>query len=169
MKKLLFIALMVSSTGIYAQDSEISNAFKKEINSYLEGTIPIITVEELSNKEESDILLLDTRDHKEYLVSTIPNAIYVGYDDFDISSVSHIPRETEIVVFCSIGYRSEKIGNKLKIAGYKNVKTLYGSIFAWVNHAYPLVTPSGQPTKRLHTYNKKWSKWVDNPKVEKVW
>ena len=57
----------------------------------------------------------------------------------------------------------------MKKAGFSNVYNLYGSIFEWANQGHRLVDKGGQPTFKLHTYNKKWSKWVDNAKIEKVW
>jgi len=83
--------------------------------------------------------------------------------------VSDIDKETTLVVYCSIGYRSDKIGGQLKKAGFNRVFNLYGSIFEWVNRGYTVVDKAGHPTNRLHTYNKHWSRWVDNPKIEKIY
>jgi len=74
-----------------------------------------------------------------------------------------------MVVYCSIGYRSEKIGEKLLRLGYKNVYNLYGSIFEWANEKYQLVGSNGKTTNRVHSYNKSWSKWVTNEEIKTVW
>ena len=105
----------------------------------------------------------------EYEVSHIPGAQYLGYNDFDVNRIGKIPRDAKIVLYCSIGYRSEKIGERLKRSGYTNVYNLYGSIFDWINRGNVVVDKNGQPTKRVHTYNRNWSKWVDGQKVEKIW
>lgn len=164
----LSLAMTISSV-MMGQSLGISPEFNKEIDSYLNKSIPIITVEQVSVMDSGRFVLLDAREKEEFETSTIPGAQYIGYDDFDVESISDLPKGQPIIVFCSIGYRSEKIGEKLKKAGYGRVFNLYGSIFAWANAGLPLTTPTGEKTEKLHTYNKKWSKWVVNPKVKKVW
>lgn len=142
--------------------------FDKEVAGTIQFTIPIIGVEELYNtKDESYIF--DTRKREEFEVSHIPGATYLGYLDFDEKRLGSLPKDTKIVLYCSIGYRSEKIGEKLQSLGYKNVFNLYGSIFEWANRSYPLEDENGKPTRKIHTYNRNWSKWVDGQKSEKVW
>lgn len=142
--------------------------FEKKVDAYLEYTIPAITVENLI-EIQNDVVILDARERKEYLVSHIPNAIYVGYKDFDTSVLEDIDKNKRIVVYCSIGFRSEKIGNKIKKMGFEKTYNLFGSIFEWVNQDQPVVDTEGQPTSQVHTYNKRWSKWVIDGKAEKVW
>lgn len=169
MKYAFTISMILFCAGLQAQSQGINKDFDREIDDYLSGSVPAIYVEQLLKRDLKTISILDARERKEYLVSTIPHAIHIGYDDFDMEVVSQLEKDDEIIVFCSIGYRSEKIGKKLLKAGFTNVKNLYGSIFAWANAGNPLVTPSGLPTRKLHTYNRKWSKWVENPDIEKVW
>ena len=47
--------------------------------------------------------------------------------------VEDIARESTIVVYCSVGYRSEKIAEELDKLGFTNVSNLYGGIFEWIN------------------------------------
>ena len=83
--------------------------------------------------------------------------------------VKDIPRDKKIVVYCSIGYRSEKIATRMIQAGFRNVSNLYGSIFEWANAGYEFRDLNGKPTKNVHTYNRKWSKWVTNPDYKILW
>lgn len=112
---------------------------------------------------------MDAREIEEYQVSHIPGSRFIGYDDFSINTVNDLSKDSKIIVYCSIGYRSEKIATKLKKAGYKKVYNLYGSIFEWVNEGYEIADKSGKKSNKIHTYNKKWSQWVKNPIVEKIW
>ena len=146
----------------------INPEFEKEVDSYLNYSVPAITVKNLIEIKE-DVILLDAREMKEYEVSHIPGARYVGYDDFDESQLYDIDKDQRIVVYCSIGYRSEKVGEKLKKLGYSNAYNLFGSIFEWANAGQPLEDKAGKSTNKIHTYNKKWSKWVNNGAAEKVW
>lgn len=153
----------------YAQDKGLclNPLFEQTVDSYLKYTVPTISVSSLADHQE-DYVVLDAREMEEFRVSHIPNAVQVGYDRFDMSKVSDIPKDQAIVVYCSIGYRSEKIGEKLLDAGYQKVYNLYGSIFEWANRSFPLVIWNGKGTNEIHTYNKNWSKWVENPNLDKV-
>ena len=118
---------------------------------------------------KTDYLILDIREIEEYQVSHIPGAIYFGYDHPVYELLDDIPTDQPILVYCSIGYRSEKMGEKLQKRGYTVVKNLYGSIFEWANQGYELHNPQGHSTQQVHTYNKRWSKWMTNAAYEKTW
>ncbi len=143
-------------------------AFDTKVSQTISFTVPLISVTDL--KEELDsVYLFDAREKEEFEVSHIPGAIYLGYNDFDTLRLAKIPKDAKVVLYCSIGYRSEKIGEKLQKLGFSNVQNLYGSIFEWVNEGNKVVDKDGQLTRRVHTYNKAWSKWIDERKAEKVW
>lgn len=106
-------------------------------------------------------LFLDTREKREFDVSHIQGARWVGYETFDVQSLNEIGKDQVIVVYCSIGARSEEIGKKLQKAGYKYVFNLYGGLFHWVNEGLP-VYANGQQTKKVHAYNRAWGIWLTN-------
>ena len=167
---LLSIVFIGLSTATAQTDFNrtINPEFEKDVDSYLNYSVPAITVKNLIQIKD-DVILLDARETKEYEVSHIPGARYVGFDDFDNSVLYDIDKDNRIVVYCSIGFRSEKIGEKLKKLGYFNTYNLFGSIFEWVNAGQQLEDKNGRPTNKVHTYNKKWSKWVTEGTAEKVW
>lgn len=142
--------------------------FDRKISNTIGFTVPTKGVQEVW-KEREQVYLLDTRELDEYQVSHIEGATHLGYDEPDYSKLNNIPKEAEVVLYCSIGYRSEKIAEVLKERGYQNVYNLYGSIFEWVNQGYPVVDESGQKTDTIHTYNRRWSQWVDEQQAKKVW
>ncbi|MBK8502337.1 MAG: rhodanese-like domain-containing protein [Saprospiraceae bacterium] len=146
----------------------LNPGFSETIESYLDFSVPILTCEELYKNREH-YLVLDAREREEFEISHLKDAVFVGYKEFDYSTVADVAKTRPIVVYCSIGYRSEKIGERLKNEGFSLVYNLYGSIFEWTNRGYPIVDTKGRITEKLHTYNKKWSKWVDAKGVEKVW
>lgn len=114
----------------------------------------------------NDAILLDTREKNEFNVSHLKGAQWVGYESFDMSSVKDIPKDKPIIVYCSIGARSQEIGKKLKQSGYSEVYNLYGGIFHWVNENNPVFHLDSVPTNKVHTYNKMWGVWLN--KGEKV-
>ncbi|HKK75910.1 MAG TPA: rhodanese-like domain-containing protein [Saprospiraceae bacterium] len=148
--------------------STLNPAFDDKITSLLRFNVPLISVEELAKRQDS-VLLLDAREKEEYKVSHIKGAKFVGYKNFREEALEDVPKDQEIVIYCSIGYRSEKMGERLEEMGYKNVRNLYGSIFEWVNQGKPVVDQNGNSTTTVHGYNKNWSQWLDGSKVKKTW
>lgn len=142
-----------------------SKAYKALLETMYSKSVPLVSCEEL--KKVPNAILLDTRERREFEVSHLPNARWVGYNDFDVSRVKDIAKTAYIVTYCSVGYRSEKVGEKLRLAGYRNVHNLYGSIFEWVNQGNPVVDASGKPTSRIHAYSLAWGIWLN--KGEKVY
>lgn len=162
------IVFFVNLSGQQSQVLCINPEFQEEVISYLSFDVPVITVAD-AYENRSSFTFLDAREKSEYDVSHIENSVFIGYDDFDIESVSHLDKSQPIIIYCSIGYRSEKIGEKLQEAGFLDVQNLFGSIFEWVNQHRPIYDSESKKTNQIHTYNKKWSKWVSSKDVEKVW
>ncbi len=174
MKKVIFQFLIISIFATSCNAQQPANRahaqnpkFDKTIANWLSFSVK--TVSPTDVKKMPDVVLLDAREREEYDVSHLPNAVFIGYKDFEKKALANVPKDKPIVVYCSIGYRSEKIGEKLQKMGYTNVNNLYGSIFEWVNEGNKVVDNQGNTTKKVHTFNKSWSKWVDEGKAEKVW
>jgi rhodanese-related sulfurtransferase len=106
------------------------------------------------------VFILDTREQDEFDVSHLKYARHVGYIWFDMRSVYDIPKQSTIVVYCAVGNRAERIGEKLLKAGYKNVYNLYGGIFEWINQGNPVYTSDMVQTSEIHGYNKHWGNWL---------
>jgi len=152
---LLYIVVLFSINGFSQRDlSKLLKKFNKE-------TIPYITTDELISQPNRPILL-DSREFNEYEVSHLKGAIYVGYDNFEIDSVAQkLPnKDKKIVVYCSLGIRSETVALKLKKAGYTNVLNLYGGIFEWKNNENSVYDANENETEKVHAFNKDWSKWL---------
>ena len=130
----------------------------KTLEKFNKESVPYIHTEDLSLVYKP--LLLDTREKEEYEVSHLKNALWIGHKEFDEQFVTlNIPNKEEpIIVYCSIGVRSENIGEKLLAMGYQNVSNLYGGIFEWKNKDYKVYNLSEKETDSVHAYNKHWGK-----------
>jgi rhodanese-related sulfurtransferase len=155
----LLIILCFSNLQVEAQIK--NQEYKLMLDSLYEHSVALITIEEFKKLNKQSIYLLDTREEEEFSVSRIKNARNVGYFWFDMRKVYDIPKDSKIILYCSVGYRSEKIAHKLFEAGYKNVFNLYGGIFEWVNQGNPIYTKNGVQTSEIHTYDKEWARWVN--------
>jgi len=173
MKQIFYTLLFVLQlTACLAQQTArqahcANPAFDAKVESLIKFSVPTISVEQLKAME--DVFIADAREEEEYQVSHIPTAQYVGHKDFDVERLAGADKDTPIVVYCSVGYRSEKIGEQLQEMGYTEVYNLYGSIFEWVNQGNLVVDALDNTTDRVHTYNKKWSQWLDDGKAVEVW
>ena len=84
----------------------------------------------------------------------------VGYFWFDMRNVYDIPYDATVVVYCSIGNRSENIAKKMIAEGYTCAYNLYGGIFEWVNQGNPVYKSNQVQTSEVHFYNNKWKSWL---------
>ena len=163
------LVLILSGCNLPAQEISCMNtAFDEKVRRTISFSVPLMSVEELKANTQN-VRIFDAREREEYDVSRIPGAAYIGYKKFDPQTLTNLSKDTPIVVYCSIGYRSEKIAEKLRAKGFTRVYNLYGSIFEWVNRGYPVVDASGKEVKKVHTYNREWSRWVAESKVQKIW
>lgn len=114
------------------------------------------------------MILLDTREREEFDVSHIEHAVWIGYDDFDFSRLESLAHTDTLVVYCSVGYRSNKLAEKLIEEGYVNVYNLYGGIFKWVNEKRKVVK-NGIETQQIHAFNLYWGRFLTNPELNKIY
>lgn len=156
MSKYLIYYLLLG-TPLFSQTT-LDTMLKKHTT----GRVPFISVDSLK-ASLNEVILLDTREQNEYQISHLKNAIHVGFNEFTITkTLTKLPKNkhTKIVVYCSLGLRSEKIGIQLMEAGYTHIANLYGGIFEWKNAHLTVVDSLENPTNNIHAFSKKWGKWL---------
>jgi len=143
-----------------------SKSFQFVLNTMLSAKTPFINIKEAA-ANKNNYAFLDAREAKEYNVSHIPNARFVGSEQFELSAISDLPKNKPLIVYCSLGKRSEKITKKLLKEGFSNVHNLYGGIFEWVNEGNGVVDNENKPTNKVHAYGRFWGQFLE--KGEKVY
>ncbi len=156
---LLISFFLINLNFLLAQEMG-SKSFDLVIKQMLNHSIPEISIDEASINKTA--IFLDARAKKEYLVSHINSAHWIGFDTINWETTKDFKLEQEIIVYCSIGYRSEKVAEQLKEKGFQNVKNLYGGIFEWKNKGNPVFKSDSTPTEEVHAYNKVWGIWLKN-------
>jgi rhodanese-related sulfurtransferase len=148
---------------LYAQ--ETLDFLLKQFN---DDDIPYISVDSLQQNTDC-FYLLDSRERKEFEVSHLKNAVFIGYNSFDEDKLSEvlIEKDKPIAVYCSLGVRSYKIAKKIKKLGFSKVFNVYGGIFEWKNKGFPVVDPSNKETEKVHAYSRIWGIYLN--KGEKVY
>src|SRR5690606_37291151 len=120
-----FILILFSVIQISFSQESLAELLKKHNSK----SVPYISAEELA-MPNTQALILDAREFQEYQVSHIKDAVFVGYNTFNLEQTALLinNKQQPIVVYCSLGIRSETISNHLLKAGYTNVYNLYGGI-----------------------------------------
>lgn len=104
-------------------------------------------------------LLLDVRTPQEFAVSHLAGARRIDPGGGDLAALQGVPRDTPMVTYCSIGYRSGHLAERLRGLGFSRVENLAGSLFAWANEGRPLSAgegPAERPAGRVHPYDRRW-------------
>ena len=116
----------------------------------------------LADSSRVSPLLLDAREPEEYAVSHLPGALRVDPDASPDALADTLPDEHDrpVVVYCSVGYRSARIADRLETAGFRDVRNLTGSIFQWANEGRPVVR-DGEPVREVHPYDAVWGRLLD--------
>jgi rhodanese-related sulfurtransferase len=135
-----------------------SDAYDAMLSILLSHSVNEVTVNETESLNSP--IFLDARTLNEFNVSHIENARFVGFDSMQLSALEGIEKDQPLVVYCSVGYRSEKVAERLIELGYTNVKNLYGGLFEWMNQNRTVVDVNNLKTKRIHAYDKTWGVWL---------
>jgi rhodanese-related sulfurtransferase len=122
-----------------------------------------ITVEQLQQfqRQHKKIILVDVRSSKEREVSIIPGSISVNQFEQNFAKY----RDSTIVAYCTIGYRSGKYAQKLQQQGLK-IFNLEGSLLAWSYIDGKLINETGE-TKKIHIFGHHWNLVAKN--YQPVW
>ncbi len=160
MKKIVLLFTLLTSLLSFSQGQRQS--FHDMLKTYYKNSVPTIQPAALYKKilKGEKIHIFDTRELNEFSVSRIKGSIHVGYDKFNINSTNSIKKDEIIIVYCTIGARSEQIGEKIIKDGFKNVFNLYGGLIYWKNQGYPVLDKSNKVTQNIHVYSKEWGKWL---------
>lgn len=107
---LILLAVLLTASLLLFSDSARNRAYKLVLGGLLNHDLPEIDIPAAARAAEA--VFLDAREPVEYQVSHIEGALNVGFNHFDLQSVAHIPKDTPVIVYCSVGFRSEKIAKK---------------------------------------------------------
>ncbi|KAM7436519.1 hypothetical protein ABFA07_013680 [Porites harrisoni] len=149
--------------------------------------VPVMTTDELqhlmkktaSQSGYRKLVLLDTREEKEFRVSRLANAIRLDPAETDLTkAMKMIHKEAgasqdpmAVVCYCAVGWRASIMSQRLldelqkpenqDIKSSMEVYNLEGAIFKWANERKDLVDPDGKDTDSIHTFDRFWGMLVD--------
>ncbi|MCH2214826.1 MAG: rhodanese-like domain-containing protein [Flavobacteriales bacterium] len=155
-----FASILVFSVSLQAQNKF---GFDIMVNALLSDQLDTVSSEVLGERLKNEkVVLLDAREVSEYEVSHLKGAVCIGYEHPDFSLLEEVDKDTPIVVYCSVGKRSEVIGEVLEEEGFTHVQNLFGGIFDWTNRGFEVIDQKGKEVKKVHPYSTAWGVWVNN-------
>ena len=89
-----------------------------------------------------EVLLVDTREDREWLAGHIAGAVHLGKGIIERDIETAVPdKDTEIILYCGGGYRSVLAADALQLMGYTNVFSMAGGWRQWTADGGPVETP----------------------------
>lgn len=162
----IVLSLSINVLSAHGQPKTQDPAFEVALQSLLTHKVPPISVKEFKKMLGNEtVYILDAREQPEFDVSHIKGAKLIGHNQLNKNALNGIPKNATIVVYCTVGVRSEQVGERLLKMGYTNVHNLLGSIIEWVNQNNQVIDSSGAPTKKVHIYSNEYSKWLTSGQV----
>lgn len=113
----------------------------------------------LDDKNKRNPLILDTRTPLEYAVGHLQGAYFMPHDLPEIEPFIQCSYSQTIVTYCSVGYRSAILAQRLQNMGYENVFNLNGSLFLWFSENRPIFCDE-QIVEFIHPNHLFWSFWL---------
>jgi rhodanese-related sulfurtransferase len=110
-----------------------------------------------SDSARAQPVLLDARTAAEYGVSHLKGAVRIDPRTPTLKPLSAFSRDTPVVVYCSVGYRSARVAQWLRRQGFHTVYDLAGGLFAWANQGRPMEA-NGRAATQVHPYNTVWGR-----------
>jgi rhodanese-related sulfurtransferase len=154
---LLMVLLFILGRHLQAPIHVSDKIYDLLLGTLLSHSVPEVSIDQLAS---GHFRVLDARSYQEFDVSHIQGATWVGYEEFDVARLAGIEKQAPLAVYCSVGYRSERLAETLRQYGYINVVNVYGGIFEWVNTGHPIVTGQATETDKVHAYSTFWGVWL---------
>ena len=166
----LFLPLLLLCLSLQANAAlfspDLDNIHEKIVNDYEQ--VEHLEATQLTEMDQTDIVLFDVREQKEFDVSHLEGAIQVDPNmtpqEFEELFANQIEGKT-LVFYCSVGRRSSKLLSEVteivEENGANSSYNLVGGVFHWSNQERPLVNEA-QPTAKVHPYNLYWGRLLED-------
>lgn len=155
------LPLLVLAAIIFGAGRSLAFGAVQRLTARKFPTVEWVEPEELarwrSDSSRGPPVLLDARTPLEYAVSHLKGAVRIDPRAPSLRTVAAIPRDTSVVVYCTIGYRSARVAQWLRRQGFHSVYDLAGGLFTWANEGRPMEA-GGRPVLQVHPYNDFWGR-----------
>ena len=110
----------------------------KQSKKHIQEITPQILKEKIDRSESMQ--LIDVREENEWETGYIPSAIHLSKGIIERDIEKRIPEHnTQVIVYCSGGFRCALVAENLQKMGYTNVYSLDTGLQGWLDAGYSLV------------------------------
>jgi len=108
----------------------------------------------------ADVLIVDVRAPEEFEMSHLKGAVNLEEAEA-ILALAQQQQVEQIVIYCSVGYRSARMADQLEQQGWDAVVNLEGSIFEWANSGRTVFVED-EPVEVVHPFDPFWGQLLDS-------
>jgi len=126
---ILSLATFLMASSLFALEQDKLDFMQDYLDfaPYADGAI---SSEQLSNIDASKITFIDNRNAGLYAKGHIPGAINIEWREI-LKRKDEIPNDKPVVLYCETGLLSSKAHYMLQLAGFENVRVLWGGYLVW--------------------------------------
>ncbi|MGK7888467.1 MAG: rhodanese-like domain-containing protein [Leptolyngbyaceae cyanobacterium] len=161
----LLLSIVLLLTGI-AQGCGTQALSWRQLKQQIRDEFPTVDHLSISEFERhiqdtrlSQVLIVDVRKPEEFAVSHLQNAVNLN-SATTILELAQEQQAEQIILYCSVGYRSAKMAQVLEQEGWDAVSNLEGSIFEWANSGRPVFLGE-EVVEVVHPFDPFWGRLLD--------
>lgn len=100
-----------------------------------QARVHAVTAQDVMDRQArgEPVMLLDVRDLHEVNLGRIPGALHISRGNLESNVEAQLPRDADVVVYCSSGTRSTYAADRLAEMGYTRVASLAGGFRGWID------------------------------------
>ena len=164
----LFFSIVWSQSHFEESDDQVRkeqvlSMYQSYKNRSFSDVQDITTEEYLEVSKKEEAVLVDVRTKKEMQISMIPGAITLT--EFEKNKDNYKDKEVNIVIYCTIGYRSGLYTEEL-LKENLNAYNLIGGVLGWAHAGQTFISSNGD-SLRVHVYGDDWDLLPEG--YESVW
>jgi len=114
------------------------------------------SVAALLSRSDKTPLVLDVRGVDEYAVSHLQGASRALSVEEALPVLQNMSSDQDIILYCSVGYRSSLLAEQLLDRGFENVYNLEGGLFTWANEGRSM-----GGSEKVHPFDARWGTLLD--------
>jgi rhodanese-related sulfurtransferase len=147
--------------------AEIDRRFEGVTNVSTDYVATQLQAPQQANPQSPKPILLDVREPAEFEVSHLQGAVQVSNLEAALGALHGVRPDQQIIVYCSVGWRSSALAQSLSKNGFKRVSNMRGGIFTWANEGRELRARAGT-VDLVHPFNADWGQLLSERKRAKL-
>ena len=162
---MLLMLAQAAWTALAPQECSVADERWAETLRFVQETfpdVPQMSTERLAEllAQDADVVLLDARSKEEFETSHLQGAVRANGVRGARRVLKQHGETPIVVVYCSVGYRSSRLAQRLRAHGVEKVFNLEGSLFKWANERRPVHRMS-KLVRSVHPFDEDWGKLLD--------